>query len=58
MNNVGNEIWTESPITGKMQVLSEYDDKNQESKMDLSSGYYTNEYPLNYTTLGKISEDS
>ena len=32
--------------------------KNQESKMDLSSGYYTNEYPLNYTTLGKISEDS
>ncbi len=48
MNNVGNDIWAESPITGKMQVLCEYDDKNRESKIDLSSGYYTNEYPLNH----------
>ena len=48
MSNIGNEIWTESPITGKMQVLCEYDDKNRESKIDLSSGYYTNEYPLNH----------
>ena len=44
----GNDIWGESPITGKLQVLCEYDDKNGESQMDLSSGFYTNEYPLNY----------
>ena len=50
MSNIGNEIWTESPITGQIQVLCEYDDENRESKMDLSSGYYTNEYPLNYKT--------
>ena len=42
------DIWSESPITGKMQVLCEYDEKNGESQMDLSSGFYTNEYPLNY----------
>ena len=51
MNNIeekGNDIWGESPITGKLQVLCEYDEKNGESQMDLSSGFYTNEYPLNY----------
>jgi hypothetical protein len=42
------DIWTKSPITGKDMVLEEYDDKNGVSKMDLSSGYFTNEYPLNY----------
>jgi hypothetical protein len=40
--------WVASPITGRMTVLQEFDDKNGVSKMDLSSGYYTNEYPLNY----------
>lgn len=43
-----NDNWGKSPITGKDMVLQEYDDKNGVSKMDLSSGYYTNEYPLNY----------
>ena len=42
------EAWAKSPITGKDMVLQEFDDKNGVSKMDLSSGYYTNEYPLNY----------
>ena len=42
------DVWEKSPITGKEMVLCENDDKNGESKMDLSSGYYTNEYPLNH----------
>jgi len=42
------DIWTKSPITGKNRVLTEYDDKNRETKMDLSSGFFTNEYPLNH----------
>jgi len=42
------DIWTKSPITGKDRVLTEYDDKNRETKIDLSSGFFTNEYPLNY----------
>ena len=42
------DIWKKSPITGLDQVLCEYDDKNGESKMDMSSGFYTNEYPLNH----------
>ena len=46
MNNKGT--WTTSPITGKEMVLEEHDGKNGLSKMDLSSGYYTNEYPLNH----------
>jgi len=45
--NKSNE-WTESPITGKQMVLQEFDEKNGVSKMDLSSGYFTNEFPLNY----------
>jgi hypothetical protein len=47
MNNI--ETWAKSPITGKDMVLQEFDLENGFSKMDLSSGYYTNEYPLNYT---------
>ena len=46
MNN--NDNWGKSPITGKDMVLQEFVDKKGVSKMDLSSGYYTNEYPLNY----------
>jgi len=42
------DIWTESPITGKTQVLTEHNDANGETKMDLSSGFFTNEYPLNH----------
>tara|TARA_R110002012_G_scaffold39333_1_gene108891 strand:- start:13053 stop:13526 length:474 start_codon:yes stop_codon:yes gene_type:complete len=50
MNNkkATKDIWTKSPITGKNQVLTEYNDKDMETKMDLSSGFFTNEYPLNY----------
>ena len=46
MNN--KELWVKSPITGKDMVMQEFDEKNGVSKIDLSSGYYTNEYPLNY----------
>lgn len=42
------DVWSKSPQTGKDMVLIEYDDKNGESKMDLSAGYYTHEYPLNH----------
>ena len=48
MNNNEKDIWIKSPITGKDKVLCEYDDTNGTSKMDLSSGYYTNEHPLNH----------
>ena len=47
-NSKNNEIWKKSPITGLDQVLCDYDDNTGESKMDLSSGFYTNENPLNY----------
>mgnify|MGYP003643088044 FL=1 len=46
--NKNSDIWVKSPITGAEQVLCEYDDANGASKMDLSSGFYTNEYPLNH----------
>ena len=40
--------WSVSPITKRKMVMTEYDDKNGESKMDMSSGFFTNDYPLNY----------
>ena len=46
MNNT--DVWTKSPITGKEMVMQEFDENNGVSKIDLSSGYFTNEYPLNY----------
>jgi hypothetical protein len=45
---MNNNEWAKSPITGKDMVLQELDEKTGVSKMDLSSGMYTNEYPLNY----------
>jgi len=41
--------WTESPQTKKMMVMQELDDTNGVSKMDLSTGYYTLEYPLSHS---------
>ena len=43
-----NDVWEKSPISGHEQVLVDYDDKIGESRMDLSTGFYTNEYPLNH----------
>ena len=40
--------WSVSPITKRKMVMTEYEDKNGESKMDMSSGFFTNDYPLNY----------
>jgi len=41
-------IWTVSPITGREMVIQEFYDSTGVSKMDISSGYFTNEHPLNY----------
>ena len=46
MTKTGN--WTKSPQTGEKTVIQEFDDKNGVSKIDIGTGYYTNEYPLNY----------
>ena len=40
--------WKLSPITNREEVLAEYDDKNGVSQMCIGSGFFTNEYPLNY----------
>ena len=42
------DAWAISPITGKQQVLCESNDTNGETRMDLSSGFFTNEYPMSY----------
>ena len=48
MSRYNNTEWVTSPITGRETVLQEFSPKTGVSKMDLSSGFYTNEYPLNY----------
>lgn len=40
--------WVKSPITGRDMVIQELYDSTGVSKMDISSGYFTNEHPLNY----------
>ena len=42
------DIWTKSPQTGKNTVIQEFNDKSGVSKMDIGTGFFTNEYPLNY----------
>jgi len=42
------ENWLKSPITKRKEVLVEHDEKAGESKMCIGSGFFTNEYPLNY----------
>tara|TARA_Y100001973_G_C5195184_1_gene333746 strand:- start:251 stop:697 length:447 start_codon:yes stop_codon:yes gene_type:complete len=46
MTKEGN--WTKSPQTGRDTVIQEFDEKNGVCKVDIGTGYYTNEYPLNY----------
>lgn len=50
--------WVESPITKRMMVMQEFDDKHGVSKMDISTGYFTNEFPMNHKKNGldKITE--
>jgi len=43
-----SDNWTKSPQTGRETVLQEFDEKTGVSKMDIGTGFYTNEYPLNY----------
>jgi len=50
--------WIKSPQTGRDMVLQEFDDKNGVSKIDLSTGYYTNEFPLNYKKNPNFDVDS
>ena len=54
---MNKELWVKSPITGKDMVMQEFDEKNGVSKIDLSSGYYTNEYPLNYKKHSNFNID-
>jgi len=42
------DIWIKSPITKENHVLVEYDDTNGASSLCIGSGFFTNEYPLNY----------
>ena len=42
------DLWAKSPITKRQEVLVEYDEKAGVSKMCIGSGFFTNEYPLNY----------
>ena len=44
--------WTKSPITGRDMVLQEFEEDNGVCKMDLSSGFYSNEYTCNYKKHG------
>ena len=46
--NKDKGTWIESPFTGKTEVMVESDDKQGERKMCIGSGYFTNEFPLNY----------
>ena len=41
-------IWTISPITGREMVIQEFYESTGVSKVDISTGYFTNEHPLNY----------
>jgi len=43
-----NGTWETSPFTDKQSVLVEHDDQGNKSKYDIESGFFTNEYPLNY----------
>jgi len=48
MHRVNTDDWKISPITNRKEVLIEYDDKDRESKFCIGSGFFTNEFPLNY----------
>ena len=49
------DSWVESPQTGQKMVIQDFDDKNGVSKVDISTGFYTNEYPLNYKKHPKFN---
>jgi len=49
MSNKEKADWTISPITKRMTVMQELDEKTGVNKMDISTGYYTLEFPLNHT---------
>tara|TARA_R110000737_G_scaffold331175_1_gene347291 strand:- start:30 stop:458 length:429 start_codon:yes stop_codon:yes gene_type:complete len=48
MDKTNEVVWTKSPLTGRDMVIQEFYDSTGVSKMDISSGYFTNEHPLNY----------
>ena len=53
-----NTQWVESPITKRMTVMQELNENTGVSKMDISTGYFTTEFPMNHKKNGveKISE--
>jgi len=48
MGKTKEVTWVKSPITGRDMVIQELYESTGVSKMDISSGYFTNEHPLNY----------
>jgi len=48
MGKTKEVMWVKSPITGRDMVIQELYESTGVSKMDISSGYFTNEHPLNY----------
>ena len=48
MNKIEKSEWVKSPITNKDHVIQELSETSGVSKMCIGSGYFTNEYPLNY----------
>lgn len=45
---MSNESWGKSPITGKDQVMVETTPEGKLSRFDISSGYFSNQFPMNY----------
>ena len=45
--------WVESPITKRMMVMQDLNENTGVTKMDISTGYFTNELPMNYTKNGE-----
>ena len=48
MTKIQKADWEQSPITNKKEVVVDIDDKQVESRLCIGSGFFTNEYPLNY----------
>ena len=48
MNKIEKSEWVKSPITKENHVIQELNDSSGVSKMCIGSGFFTNEYPLNY----------
>jgi len=48
LKEMKRDDWQISPITKRQEVLLEHDERFGKRKMCIGSGFFTNEYPLNY----------